>query len=127
MFLRLDGRIPSKKNSKFIVTNKRTGYSMPLSKKEYTDWERWAVMELRIQANKWPGKNKFSCCDIVMGITFPDNRKTDLSNKIEGVNDALVKAGIIEDDCWQVVRSLNVSQVDGPTPGVSIEIVERKK
>jgi Holliday junction resolvase RusA-like endonuclease len=123
MYLELKGRIPSKKNCKQIVRSK--GRPMIISASDYLRWEKWAVLELKSQANKCPGKNRFDCCDVVIGITFPDKRKTDLSNKIEGVMDALVKAGIIKDDCWDVVRSINVFQVESENPGARIEIIDR--
>ena len=120
----LEGRIPSKKNSKMIVTNKRTNRPMVLSSTEYCKWEKWAVLELMSQSSKQKLAKHFACCDVCIGITFPDNRRTDLSNKAEGVMDALVKAAIIEDDCWQVARCLTIFVLEGEV-GAHVSVVKR--
>jgi len=53
---------------------------------------------------------------------FGDNRKRDLSNSVEGVNDALVNAGVLLDDNWKVTGSLilNPIGVDKNNFGVKI-------
>jgi Holliday junction resolvase RusA-like endonuclease len=122
MFFFLSGRIPSKKNSKQIIRNK--GRSVIISSSDYLKLDKWAVLELRSQANRHGAVFPIDCCDVVIGITFPDKRKTDLSNKAESLMDALVKAEVIKDDCWQVVRSLNIFQIEGEI-GARIEITER--
>ena len=39
---------------------------------------------------------------------MPDNRKCDLSNKVESINDLFVKYGLIEDDNWNILRYLMI-------------------
>jgi Holliday junction resolvase RusA-like endonuclease len=123
MFFRLEGRIPSKKNSKQIIRTK--GRPMIISSSEHNKWEKSAVLELRVQAKLHKIEEPIDKCDVYIGITFPDNRKTDLSNKLESIMDALVLAGILQDDCWQVVRSINVFQFASDKVGANIEVVRR--
>jgi len=40
---------------------------------------------------------------------FPDARKTDLSNKVEGINDLLVKYGYLEDDNCTIIKKMILS------------------
>ena len=91
--LRLYGRIPSKKNSTIQIM--RHGKPLKFPSREYTEREKDAMMQcVREQLPKMKSNN----CKI--GYTFyrPDNRKADFSNKIESINDMLVKHGFLEDD-----------------------------
>ena len=56
---------------------------------------------------------------------LPDNRKTDLSNKIESVMDLLVDNGIIEDDSWQIISDLHLiaNGIDKENPRVVITFI----
>ena len=55
---------------------------------------------------------------------MPDNRKTDLSNKVESINDLLVKYGLFEDDNRKILNELYIlcEGVDKKDPRVEIEI-----
>lgn len=55
---------------------------------------------------------------------MPDARKCDLSNKIESINDLLVKYGLLEDDNWEIISELKVScnWIDRDNPRCDVDI-----
>jgi Holliday junction resolvase RusA-like endonuclease len=119
----LSGRIPTKKNGTCRVKRGRRTYTM--ASEEYRAWEPIAVMELRRQhaaAHSGMVSPMFGRCAVRIGICFPDQRKADLGNKAEGVLDALVKAKIIVDDNWKIVRSLFLYAVENGEPGAFITV-----
>lgn len=97
----ISGRIPSKKNSKRIVT--RGKRPILLSSKDYLSWEKQAILEIKVG---WEQGKIIKCESITYRFSFPDNRVRDLSNSVEGVNDALVMAGVLKDDKWQITGDL---------------------
>jgi crossover junction endodeoxyribonuclease RusA len=107
--LTFTGRIPSKKNSRNIFVDRRTGAIRNIPSKTYAEWRDRNLMELVNQMAQPLEKVD----EIQMEFYMPDDRKTDLTNKAESVMDLLVDAKIIEDDCWQVVNKLYLM-----TPGV---------
>jgi len=113
----LSGSIPSKKNSKRIA--KRGGKSLLLSSTNYIAWEKLAILEIKCA---WEHNKIIACNSITYDFVFGDNRKRDLSNSVEGVNDALVSAGVLLDDNWKVIGSLilNPIGVDKNNFGVKI-------
>lgn len=117
----LSGSIPSKKNSKRIAKRggKRGGKSILLSSINYLEWEKLAILEIKCA---WEHKRIISCNSITYDFVFVDNRKRDLSNTVEGVNDALVRAGVLLDDDWKLTGSviLNPIGVDKNNCGVKI-------
>lgn len=113
--LKINGRIPSKKNSRrpFI----RNGRIMNFPSKKYKEWNEKALWELKSQK---PPKS-ITRAEIDLFFRMPDNRKTDLTNKAESVMDTLVDAGILEDDCWQVVTPITMhGHINRKNPGVDI-------
>lgn len=95
----ISGRIPSKKNSRIST---RSGRSFPSRK--YTDWHQETALMLRHLANQG--------IDYPVAVHYyfylPDNRRTDLSNKIESINDLLVDINFIEDDNVKFITQLHV-------------------
>ncbi len=77
-----------------------------LSSKDYLAWEREAILEIR---SNWEEKKIARCESITYDFLFPDKRVRDLSNAVEGVNDALVLAGVLQDDKWQVTGNVNLT------------------
>jgi len=55
---------------------------------------------------------------------MPDERRSDLSNKIEWINDLLVDYGLLEDDNWKVIKELKVvcNWIDRDNPRCDIDI-----
>ena len=44
---------------------------------------------------------------------MPDEIRSDLSNKVESINDMLVKFWLIEDDNWKIINELKEAQISG--------------
>ena len=57
---------------------------------------------------------------------MPDARKSDLSNKVESINDMLVKYWLLEDDNWEIISELKVScmWVDRKNPRCEVDIYQ---
>lgn len=51
--------------------------------------------------------------DVEIAFTCRTARRRDLTNMAEGLMDALVVAGILPDDCWQIVPRLTLSAERG--------------
>jgi hypothetical protein len=57
-------------------------------------------------------------------IRFPDNKRYDLSNKIEWINDLLVDYWVLEDDNHKIIQMMNITSmwVDRENPRAEIQI-----
>ena len=102
--LTLKGRIPSKKNNK-----QRTGRAL-ISSKAYRERESEQLKSLLAQNIKprrfsWP-------YSVTYTFYLPDARKTDLSNKVESINDLFVKFWLFADDNRNIIREMHV-RADG--------------
>lgn len=98
----LSGVIPSKKNSKRIVT-RGTRSPILLSSEDYLAWEKRAKYEILGQNRP---KSPIKKCHIEYRIIYPDKRVRDISNTIEGINDLFVDMAILVDDKWTVVEGI---------------------
>lgn len=56
---------------------------------------------------------------------MPDHRKTDLSNKVESINDLLVKFWLFEDDNREIITELNIrcGGIDKDNPRCEVRII----
>ena len=111
----LKGRIPSKKNSKV-----RTGKFI-VSSKAYQERENEQLKSLLAQIKPL----KLSrALHIDYTFYMPDARKTDLSNKVESINDLLVKYWLLEDDNRNIINELNIrcGGIDKENPRCEIQI-----
>jgi Holliday junction resolvase RusA-like endonuclease len=114
----LKGRIPSKKNSKYLIYRGGRPYFVPSpAYKQWHEEQSWML-------KKYTQKHPISKCDITIIMYAPDNRKSDLSNKVESIMDLLVDMKIIEDDNWFVVPNLvlKFAGVDKENPRAIIKI-----
>lgn len=106
MLLTIKGNVPSQKNNKEIAVNHATGKRYVRSNDRVIAWKEKAVWELKSQFKDL----KISGYPItVTVIVFFDNkRKHDLDNCAGGIMDALVGAGILEDDNVNFVDCLQL-------------------
>jgi Holliday junction resolvase RusA-like endonuclease len=123
MKITLYGRIPSKKNSKNII--KRWWRTFIVSSKEYIKWENEQIEYLwdnQTEILEWLPPYK-----IEYNFYLPDKRKTDLSNKVESINDMLVKFWCIEDDNCEILQELHIyfKWVDKENPRCEILLLNK--
>lgn len=125
----LSGNIPSKKNSKRIVTRDRYGRHLDrprlLSSESHESWHPFACLELRGQVRPTDPIKKAK-----VEITLYNKTKSrgDLTNKAESVMDLLVDMEILEDDNWFVVPNVHLlfGGVDKDNPRAIIKITPIK-
>ena len=118
----LPGRVPSKKNS--LRRIKRGNKIYTVSSEKHTAWAKEMHLRLMSQKNKLrQGKPIETVGELFIKIYFPDNRKADLTNKAESIMDAMVDAGILQDDDWHVVGVLHlVGAYDKEKPRAEVSI-----
>lgn len=110
------------KNSQQICRNGR-GRPLIRQSDRYTAYEEAALLYLR--RHKWAGGLPVN----VRAVFYvPDRRRRDLVNLLEALDDCLVRAGVLPDDCWAIIRSHDGShvEVDKLNPRTEIEILEVK-
>jgi len=118
----LPGRVPSKKNS--LRRIKRGNRVFTVASEKHTAWAKEMHLRLMSQKNKQrqavPIETVGEC---FIKIYFPDNRRADLTNKAESIMDALVDAGVLQDDDWHVVSVLHlVGDYDKENPRAEVSI-----
>lgn len=114
----------SKKNSQQILTNKRTGRPFIMPSKKFKEYERAAMGFL-------PRLRQIKPIDDPVNVKclfyMPTKRKCDLVNMQEAILDVMVKGGVIADDNYSVVQSMDGSRVfydkENPRTEVYIERV----
>lgn len=115
----INGRIPSKKNSRCLFV--RGGRIVNIPSKAYSEWHKSATLQLK--SNPTP----LLITQIgLLQLTFfaPDRRGTDLTNKAESIMDLLVDNKVLADDNWWVVGNINLrlGGVDKENPRCEILI-----
>lgn len=109
----IKGRIPSKKNSR--ITNRKTGRSFP--SKAYVNWHKQAEEQLKEIFNE---EIDFPV-EVSYKFYMPDLRPTDISNKLESINDLLTDINFWKDDNWRIVRKFFASaELDRDNPRVEV-------
>jgi crossover junction endodeoxyribonuclease RusA len=96
MLLILKGRIPSKKNSKQIWKNQKTGRRFVVSSDAWQNFEADALKQLKSQYRGKPITRDGIAIDVT--LLMKGKRKADIDNKLNGIFDLLQKAEIIKDD-----------------------------
>ena len=115
----IPSNVVSKKNSKQISV--RGGKPIVRCSDRYTEWNQFAVMQLRIQAK---GKH-FTNCKMILKFFYGDRRKRDIDNGVASIFDTLKDAGVIEDDNYTLVPKCYVeSDYDKDNPRAEIYIYE---
>ena len=112
------GQVPAQKNSKKISCrgNRPVLYTLP-AVKQWQEDVAWQLKGCR------PVKGTVS---VKITIFNGDRRRRDLDNQATSILDALVKAGVIEDDSCKVVTELHIyyGGVDKISPRANIEVNE---
>lgn len=114
------GNCPSQKNSKEISINRKTGQRFVRSNDRVLAWKKDAIAQLQTQ---WIGLRMTGYpISVAVTVYFDNKRRHDLDNVLGGVMDALVAAGIIEDDNVNFVDSIDISYggIDKEKPRVEI-------
>ena len=126
------GTVYSKKNSKRIITNRRTGKPQIVSNPNAKCQERIMAQLFGSQARraKWvlydEKAQKGEEFEIEINVFQPDNRKRDLDNQITAILDGLVMARVIPDDSNEYVkRIVATSAIDKTNPHAQIIIRRR--
>ena len=107
--LQLMGEVPSKKNANKF--NTKTG--VVYKDKHYREWYEDAKMQIQSQA-LMQARDVFGSvplnCELKINLTFyhGDMRRRDSDNGTSSILDLLTDCGILEDDCWTIVRTLNI-------------------
>lgn len=132
LYLTYSGEIYSKKNSKRIITNARTGRPQIISSERAKNQELEMVWSFRSQLQergvRWEiGED--SELEVTVFIYQKDRRRRDLDNQLTAILDGLVAANITPDDSNKFVKMLTVAQVgiDKENPRAEIRITERPK
>lgn len=110
----------TKKNHSQIAVNHKTGKPFIVPSQQYKDYEYQALWYI-------PNKVTFSGPVNVKCVFYmPTKRKCDLTNLLEAINDIMVKSGLLEDDNYSVVQSLDGSRVlyDKEYPRTEVYIEE---
>lgn len=99
-----EGRTPSKKN------RYRIGVGRLFKDGKTVAWEKHAAIALIAQSAAWVGRGApFRTSRVAMRFTYGDKIRRDTINAAETVLDLLVKSGILEDDNWKVMPSLELT------------------
>lgn len=109
-----------KKNRKRIVSNRKTGKPFIASSTEYSAWEKTAIAQLRQQ---WSGRAPLEGEWNAAIITYLAARqRPDASNLYEGPQDALERAGVLNNDFQIVSHDGSRRRRDAANPRVEITL-----
>ena len=121
MIFYIDGETPAKKNSRIV--NTKTGRSFP--SKRYSQWHKDAMLQVRSQKQN---ETIDQPCRIKMIFTHGDLRRRDSDNGTSSILDLLTDCGVLADDKWQIVKSLQIDndyKKNEPSCRVEIEVYEQ--
>jgi Holliday junction resolvase RusA-like endonuclease len=106
MMLTIKGNVPSQKNRKIISVNRATGRPFLRSAPAVKEWQESALYQIKAQ---WKNcKVTGYPISLVVVVYFDSLRRRDLDNALSSIMDALVAAGVIEDDNVNFVDSISV-------------------
>ena len=97
----------TKKNHQQIRRNRSTGKPFIAQSNQYRDYENACLLAIQ-------GRYRINI-DYPINLTalfyMPTHRRVDLVNLLEALQDALVKANVLEDDNSKIVKSVDGSRV----------------
>lgn len=113
----------SKKNSQQILTNKATGRPFIMPSKKYKEYEKDALWFIP------KGLMIDKPVNVKCLFYMPTKRKCDLVNMQEAILDVMVKAGLLADDNYSIVQSMDGSRVlyDKENSRTEVYITEAKE
>ena len=115
IFLVLEGNIPSKKNSKRIVYNRKTHKPMVISTKKYYEWERFNILKVK-QISAETGTLEATPVYVYITLYRKDKRRFDWNNISQAITDILVKGGLLKDDsayyCKPVFQEFYIDRIN---------------
>lgn len=128
LVLAYHGVVYSKKNSKRIILNRRTGRPQIISNQRAREMEVAMAKEFQAQAaeTKWEA-NTDTTYDVAIYIWAKDRTRRDLDNQATSILDALVAAGVIPDDSMKYVTSLCVEFMGVDKNDPRAEVMVRKE
>jgi Holliday junction resolvase RusA-like endonuclease len=106
IYIRIPLLCRSKKNSEQLVPNPKTGKTMIIQSKLYYQFERDCGYFLKKYAKHIDYPVNLKCTFYV-----PTKHRRDLANLLNAIQDVLVKYGVIEDDNYNIVRSVDGSRI----------------
>lgn len=121
MKLTLIGQPRTKKNSSRFVTLK-DGRKFLLPSKEFSEYEKECLIQIQRSLRQLIN----TPVSVAIRVYKKDYRKSDLVGYLQSISDILVKAEVLEDDNYTIIRSYNGSfvAVDAENPRVEIEITD---
>lgn len=112
----LDGRVPSKKNSR---AHTATGISVPNNK--FIQWQNDALKQVRAQTRQ----RFYVPVRVEVIVYFPTMGRADLDNRVTSILDMLVEALVLRDDKWQDVPQIEAqAEYRKNQPGAFIRLTE---
>lgn len=112
----LEGRIPSKKNSRVST---RSGRNFP--SKDFYDWQADAIQQVRMQTKE----RFYTPVRIDFTLYFGTLGKADSDNKRTSILDMLVEAFVLKDDNWlDVPKDSTECYYRKGEPGAVVKITE---
>ena len=116
----IQGQTPSKKNNKQVFH--KNGRTIVISSKKHKEWYDLSFPVLKQELRELP-RGDFGKVTIDYMFYVADNRRRDVSNMLESINDLFVDAGILEDDCWKYLRIGSAdAEVDKENPRCELAI-----
>lgn len=118
------GMVISKKNTKRIIRNTKTGKPMMISNKAALANEHDMIDQFSVQTLKQ--KKPVAKCKVEIVIYEPNLQRRDLDNQATSILDALTRSEVIKDDSIKCVKELNVrlGGIDRENPKAIITITE---
>lgn len=114
---RIYGETASQKNSQTFSARSRTMVKSAAFRK----WIGSALTQIKRQGIP---SSPYAYAEIRIRFTHSDLRRRDGDNALSSVQDLLVKAGVIEDDCWTRIGTPRVEHDVGALAFCDIEIAE---
>lgn len=113
----------TKKNHQRILKNRRTGKSFVAPSEQYDNYKNSALWFIPKRGVPIDFPVNIKCL-----FFLPDQRRCDLTNHLESIDDILVEAGLILDDNYKILAAHDGSRVlvDKSNPRTEIEITVLK-